>query len=97
LLVGIQILPAGRRKENLARGLDTLTNRLFRRHVLPFDHAAAVAYANAVASARSRGRIISVADGQFAAIAAVHGFTVATRDVAPFVAAGSTVLKPWES
>ncbi|HTV78934.1 MAG TPA: hypothetical protein VMF03_11790 [Steroidobacteraceae bacterium] len=32
-------------------------------------------------------------DEQIAAIAAVHGFTVATRDTAPFVAAGVPVIR----
>jgi predicted nucleic acid-binding protein len=41
------------------------------------------------------GRAISVADGQIAAIAAVHGFTVATRDANPFVAAGVPIIDPW--
>lgn len=31
-----------------------------------------------------------------AAIAAVHGLTVATRDTAPFIAAGVAVINPWE-
>jgi toxin FitB len=34
-----------------------------------------------------------MADGQIAAIAAVHGFTVATRDSAPFIAAGVPVVE----
>jgi predicted nucleic acid-binding protein len=38
-----------------------------------------------------------VADGQIAALAAVHGFTVATRDAAPFLAAGVAVINPWVS
>jgi predicted nucleic acid-binding protein len=38
-----------------------------------------------------------VADCQIAAIAAVHGFAVATRDTAPFLAAGVTVVNPWVS
>jgi predicted nucleic acid-binding protein len=37
-----------------------------------------------------------MADGQIAAIASVHGFTVATRDTAAFVAAGVPVVNPWE-
>ena len=49
-----------------------------------------------VCQARAAGRSISMADGQIAAIAAVHGFTVATRDTAPFVAAGVPVVNPWE-
>ena len=33
---------------------------------------------------------------QIAAIAKVHGFAVATRDVRPFRAAGVPVVNPWE-
>ena len=36
-----------------------------------------------------------MADGQIAAIAAVHRFTVARRDTAPFEAAGVPVINPW--
>ena len=36
------------------------------------------------------------ADGQIAAIAAVHGYTVATRDTAPFIGVGVPVINPWE-
>ncbi len=38
---------------------------------------------------------IGVADGQIAATALVHGFAVATRDAAPFIAAGVAVIDPW--
>ena len=34
-------------------------------------------------------------DGQIAAIAMAHGLIVATRDTAPFEAAGLTVINPW--
>jgi len=37
-----------------------------------------------------------VADGQITAIAVVHGFIMATRDIVPFVAAGVPVINPWE-
>jgi predicted nucleic acid-binding protein len=53
-------------------------------------------YASRVSSARAASEAISMADDQIAAIAAVHGFMVATRDVAPFVAAGVPVVNPWE-
>ena len=96
LLVGIQVLPAGKRKENLSRVLDSISMRLFQDRILPFDEQAAVAYAAIVAEARSKGRAISIPDGQIAAIASVHGFTIATRDVAPFLAAGVPVLNPWQ-
>ncbi len=69
--------------------------RLFGSRLLPFDKAAAVAYAPIIGRAREAGQVISVADGQIAAIAMVHGFAVATRDTAPFKAAGVQVINPW--
>ncbi|WP_316976499.1 type II toxin-antitoxin system VapC family toxin [Shumkonia mesophila] len=96
LLVGIAALPDGRRKDGLDGALHDLLVKLFGPRILPFDQQAAKAYAPLVGRARANGRIISVADGQIAAIAAVRGFTVATRDVQPFIAAGVPVVNPWE-
>jgi toxin FitB len=97
LLVGIEILPAGKRKEGLNRALADLLGKLFGSRILPFDEAAAVAYAALVVRARTGGHIVSVGDGQIAAIATVHGFTVATRDTMPFASVGVPVINPWES
>lgn len=57
---------------------------------------AAAVYATRVSRARPSGRAVSMGDGQIVAIAAVHGFTVATRDMAPFIAAGVPVMYPWK-
>ena len=95
-LAGIASLPSGRRREELSATFEILIHKLFPNRILPFDDQSAAAYATLIANARRRGYNISVADGQIAAIAAVHGFTVATRDVAPFQAAGVPVLNPWE-
>jgi predicted nucleic acid-binding protein len=97
LLTGIELLPGGRRKRNMAEELRELLDRLFGERFLEFDREAAVAYALLVSRASAKGLAISVADCQIAAIAAVHGFAVATRDTAPFVAAGVAVVNPWES
>jgi len=96
LLLGVELLPDGKRKEGLAVALSDLLVTLFGDRVLPFDLDAAAMYAARISKTRAAGRAISMADGQIAAIAAVHGFTVATRDTAPFVAAGVAVLNPWE-
>jgi hypothetical protein len=45
-----------------------------------------------ISRARASGASISVADGQIAAIAVVHGFSVTTRDTVHFVAAGVGVI-----
>jgi len=96
LLTGIEMLPGGERKEGLDALLTELMARLFAERILPFDQKAAVAHARLASHARAHGRILSVADGQIAAIAHVHGFTVATRDTEPFAAAGVPVINPWE-
>ena len=97
LLVGIEVLPEGRRKREMADGLRSLLSKLFAERILSFDHKAAAAYAVLVSRAAAKGFAISVADGQIAAIAAVHGFAVATRDTAPFLAVGVPIINPWES
>ncbi len=97
LLVGLEILPTGKPKKGVDRALADLLGKLFGLRILPFDKPAAVAYAALITRARAGGHIVSVGDGQIAAIAAVHGFTVATRDTTPFVNVGVAVINPWES
>lgn len=96
LLFGIRTLPSGRRKDALAQTLDGLLE-LFRDRLLAFDTDAARHYAELAAAARATGKGLSTPDGYIAAIAAARGFSVATRDVAPFRAAGVKVINPWET
>jgi hypothetical protein len=95
LKAGVALVPEGKRKEKLGHILDGLLMS-FATPVLPFDREAAVAYADVVVHAKARRYTLPVADAQIAAIAKVHGFAVATRDVAPFRAAGAAVINPWE-
>lgn len=97
LLVGIEILPDGKRKVGLGAALSDLLDTLFGGRILPFDAPAAIAFASLVGRARAGGRVLSVADGQIGAIATLYGYTVATRDTAPFIAAGVPVINPWET
>jgi len=97
LLVGIELLPAGKRKDSLSGALTELLAGLFGSRILAFDEPAAIAYATIIGRMRAAGHAISVGDGQIAAIAAVHGLTVATRDTTLFVSAGISVINPWES
>jgi hypothetical protein len=95
LLVGVETMPAGKRREGVGAALAALIAKLFGARILPFDEDAARAYADLVARARAKGFALSVADAQIAAIATVRGFAVATRDTAPFVAAGVPIIDPW--
>jgi predicted nucleic acid-binding protein len=97
VLFGIALLPDGKRKSALGAATQHLLANYFADRFLAFDREAATVYASLAGRATARGFIISVGDGQIAAIAAVHRLTVATRDTAPFLAAGVPVIDPWEN
>lgn len=92
---GVAALPAGRRRDWLHQNIEQRVVPLFRGRILPFDDAASDAYASLRAKARALGHTMAPADGFIAATAAANGLIVATRDVAPFEAAGLRVIDPW--
>lgn len=96
LRFGGATLPAGRRRDTLREGLENRLLPLFTGRVVSFDLAAAQSYADLMASVRSRGIAISMADGLIAATAAANGMSVATRDTTPFQIAGIPWINPWE-
>lgn len=95
MLIGIELLPEGKRKTSLTAMLAEVSGRLFADRILPFEARMARTMAEVNRMAVSKGHNILFADCQIAAIAAFHGFSVATRDEAPFRAAGLTVINPW--
>jgi predicted nucleic acid-binding protein len=96
VLIGIALLPPGKRKRGMEQAAQSLQARLFAGRFLSFDREAAIAFSLLGSRAAAKGYPISVADCQIAAIAAAHGFAVATRDTAPFIAAGVPVVNPWD-
>lgn len=96
LLFGIAALPEGRRKQALGDVVDGLL-AVFADRVLAFDLPAAQRYAQLATQARAQGRGLPTPNGYIAAIAASQGFIVASRDTAPFAAAGVDVINPWEA
>ncbi len=95
LLLGLELMPLGLRRSGLEARIAEVINTFGERRTLVFDARVARLFAVMVARARAAGHAIAVADGQIAAIAAAHGFSVATRDTAPFIAAGIPVIDPW--
>lgn len=95
LLFGIELLPEGKRKRTMAAAIDELLAHFFSDRFLVFGREAAAMYALLARHPMSQGNPISVANCQIASIAAVHGFAVATRDTAPFLAVGVPVINPW--
>ncbi len=95
LRFGVAALPEGRRRDSLHASLEQRILPLFAGRIVPFDEPASHSYATLRARARATGQAIAPVDGYIAAIAATHGFAVATRDTSPFKAAGLTVINPW--
>lgn len=95
LWYGIGALPAGRRRGALAKAVDGIV-ALFATRILTFDTEAARHHAVRALRARAAGLGLPAPDAYIAAIAAAHGYAVATRDVAPFRAAGIAVIDPWQ-
>jgi len=97
ILYGIAVLPEGRRRLALAAAAEAMFADDFEGRVLPFDEAAAVHYAEIVATRRREGRPIDAFDAQIAAAARVVGAGLATRDIGDFAGCGLTVFNPWET
>ena len=94
LLYGVGVLPDGQRKRDMTTKVDRMLD-LFASRILPFDNLAARCHADRAVSARAAGLGFPAPDSYIAAIAAAHGFAVATRDPSAFVAAGVSVINPW--
>lgn len=96
LRAGVALMPVGKRRKVLGDGIEQLVLPKFVGRVLAFDIACTHAYADVLAAARKAGSGIEAADAVIAAIALSNSFSVATRDVSPFLAAGVKVVNPWE-
>lgn len=95
LRYGLALLPAGQRRRRLLAQAEAMLAEDFAGRILPFDSAAAEAYAPIAAARRLAGRPISQADAQIAAIAASRGAAIATRNVSDFAECGIPVVDPW--
>lgn len=95
MLVGVRLLPAGRRRNTLETAIRAMFTEDFAGRILPFDSAAAHVYADVIATRRAAGRPISQFDAQIAAIARHHGIALATRNVSDFEDCAIDVIDPW--
>lgn len=95
ILSGIEVLPAGKRKHGLLAAAEKLFDEQFRGSILAFDDHAARAFAKIFALRKSAGRPISEFDAMIAAIARVHGATLATRNTGDFEHCGIHLVNPW--
>ena len=90
---GVERLPASRRRDYLASYLESVVRPTC--EVLPYDAPAARWHARERSRLEAEGRTPSFADGQIAAIAAVNGCVLVTRNVADFSAYEGLAVENW--
>ncbi|MDE0297651.1 MAG: type II toxin-antitoxin system VapC family toxin [Candidatus Poribacteria bacterium] len=95
LRYGVAIMPVGKRRNALEAAMTRWFDQGFRARILPFDSAAARAYAEIAADRRQAGRPIDEADCQIAAICRSRGAVLVTRNVRHFKGTGVDVVDPW--
>ena len=81
---GLHAMPQGRRRRLLEDRFERFIATAFSSRLLHFDEAAARVFGEIKAYRRNIGRPLSDFDGQIAAIARVHRFSIATRNLADF-------------
>lgn len=97
ILYGIARMADGKRKQSLLDVATLMFDEDFAGRILSFDSDAAVHYAGLAAESEAKGKVVDMADGQIAAIAALHDARVATRNVRHFDYLGVPVINPWEA
>lgn len=91
---GIARLAAGRRRALLGAAADDVFGT-FADRVVPFDAAAANAYADIVVERERIGAPIAGFDAQIAAICRIHRAALATRNTSDFARLGLDLIDPW--
>ena len=94
---GLYVLPHGKRRQQLQVRFEQFVSQAFQFRQLDFDERAAYIYGNVMGEAKLAGHPMSILDGQIAAIALTHGFTVATRNIKDFKYSGVMLINPFEA
>ena len=92
---GVAMMPEGHKKRALRLQAQAVFDREFVGRVLPFDSAAAMAYAEVAAARRASGRPIAQSDAQIAGIVLSRRGVLYTRNARDFRNCGFEVVNPW--
>lgn len=96
ILFAIELISSGRRRDVVRGGAEKVFGDVFADRILTFEDRAAHAFSQIASSRRRQGKQMSGVDAQIAAIARVHGATLATRNPYVFEGCGVRLLNPWE-
>jgi len=92
---GLQIMPAGKRREKMTEELAAVLREEIGERYAVFDVAAAQQAAELMASRRTRGRPVDFRDTMIAGIALATRATLATGNTAHFADLSVPVVNPW--
>jgi toxin FitB len=95
VLYGVELLPAGKRRNKLQAEADAIFAHDFSGRILNFDEESARAFAQIAAGCRTQGHPVAELDAQIAAIAQVHNADLATRNTGDFEGCGLRLINPW--
>lgn len=90
---GLQIMPAGKKRNALMQGFEMLLEKIEHR-VAVFDDAAAQQASDLMAARHKKGRPGDLRDTMIAGIVLAHHGTLATRNIAHFEDLAA-VVNPW--
>ncbi len=93
---GLARLPDGRRRKDLEERFEMLTGAQFDFVVLPFEEKAARLAGRLRAAREASGLHAHSADMMIAAICALAGASLATRNTKDFTGTGIELINPWE-
>lgn len=95
--MGIELLPAGKRRDQLEHWFGHDLHLWFEGRLLVVDEAIIDRWALLTARRQLLGRPRDILDGILAATALCHGLGVATRNIKDFADLDVDLLNPWEA
>jgi toxin FitB len=93
---GVELLPAGRRRERLATWLAEEFPARFEERILDIDQQVAETWGVVMARGQKIGLTLGSMDAFVAATAEAHNLTLATRNVKDFQRLGIALFDPWQ-
>jgi len=96
LRAGVETLPAGQRREQLAQELEVVLRKEIGGRYVSFDIAAAEQAATLMGQRKPKGRPGEIRDTMIAGIALASHATLATRNTDHFADLSVPVIDPWK-
>jgi len=97
ILLGIELLTAGKRRERLFRAANTMFQQDFFSKCLAFDASCAQIYAVLVSKRMRAGDPVSTEDAQIAAVSLANNLVLVTRNTKDFTGIQDLhIINPWQ-